>query len=125
MIEWFTWLHIAVALVVGLVAIGLAIAKRGPNDVTVLGLGLVGALVLVELVFGVAGPAMGNPCLGDGLEWWMYLVAAVLIPPAAMIWALVERTRWSNLIIATAALGLAVMVFRMHTIWTLHAPGYA
>jgi len=125
LIEWFTWVHIVVALAVGIAAIGFTIAKKGPNDLTVLGLALVGALVIVELVFGLVGPAMGNPCLGSGLEWWMYLVAALLIPPAAIIWALIERTRWSNLIIATAALGLAVMVFRMHTIWAMHAPGYA
>ncbi len=125
MIDWFTWVHIGIALAVGLVAIGFTLAKRGPNDITVLGLGLVGVLVVVELVFGLAGPAMGNPCVGSGLEWWLYLVSALLIPPAAIGWALVERTRWSNLIIATAALGLAVMVFRMATIWTGHAPGYA
>jgi len=47
------------------------------------------------------------------------------IPPAAIVWGLIEKTRWSNLILATAALGIAVMVFRMHTIWFLHAPGYA
>ncbi len=125
MIEWLTWVQVAVALAVGLLAVGFALARRTPNDITVLGLVLVEVLLLVQLVFALAGPPMGNPVLGNGLEFWMYLVTALIIPPAALIWALVERTRWSNLIIATAALGIAVMVFRMHTIWYLHAPGYA
>ncbi len=125
MIEWFTWVHIAVALVVGIAAIGFALARKGPNDFTVLGLILVEVLLVVELVFAIVAPATGHPMVGNVLEFWMYLITALIIPPIALVWALAERTRWSNLIIATAALGIAVMVFRMHTIWYLHAPGYA
>ncbi|OJX70311.1 MAG: hypothetical protein BGO95_02665 [Micrococcales bacterium 73-13] len=125
MVEWFSWVQIAVALVVGLIAIGMAVAKRGPNDVTVLGLALVELLLVVQLVLAIVAPLTGNPMLGNALEFWMYLVAALIIPPAAIVWGLIEKTRWSNLILATAALGIAVMVFRMHTIWFLHAPGYA
>ena len=125
MIEWLTWVHIVVALAVGVIAIGMCVAKRGPNDLTVLGTVLVEVLVLVQVVIAIVAPLAGNPVVGNGLELWMYLIAALLIPPAAIGWALVERTRWSNLILATAVLGIAVMVFRMHTIWYLHAPGYA
>jgi len=116
-IDWLTWTHIGVALAVGLIAVGFALARRGPNDLTVLGTLLVEALVLVQAVLAIVAPLAGNPVLGNGLELWMYLVAALLIPPAAIGWALVERTRWSNLILATASLGIAVMVFRMNTIW--------
>lgn len=125
MIDWFTWVHIGVSVVVGLLAVGYAVAGRGPNDLTVLGTILVEALLVVEVVFAIAGPVMGNPIHGDGLEFWMYLITALLIPPAAVVWALVERTRWSNLILAVAALSIAVMVFRMHTIWFQSAAGYA
>ena len=125
MIEWFTWVQVGVALVVGVAAVGFALAKKGPNDFTVLGLILVEVLLVVQLVMALVAPATGNQMVGNGLEFWMYLITALIIPAAALIWALAERTRWSNLIIATAALGIAVMVFRMYTIWYLHAPGYA
>ncbi len=125
MIEWFTWVQIAVVLAIGVLAIGFALARKGPNDFTVLGLVLVEVLLLVQIVLAIVGPLNGSPVLGDGLELWMYLITALIIPPAAVVWALIEKTRWSNLIIAVAALGIAVMVFRMHTIWFLHAPGYA
>jgi len=125
MIDWFTWTQVGVGLVLGLLAIGFALAKKQPNDVTVLGLVVVEVLLVVQLVVAIVAPFNGNPMLGNGLEYWMYLVTALLIPPAAIIWALIEKTRWSNLIIAVAALGIAVMVFRMHTIWFTLAPGYA
>ena len=125
MIDWFTWTQVASGLVLGLLAIGFALARKQPNDVTVLGLALIEVLLVVQLVLAIVTPLNGNAMLGNGLEYWMYLVTALLIPPAAMIWALIEKTRWSNLIIAVAALGIAVMVFRMHTIWFTPAPGYA
>jgi hypothetical protein len=122
-IEWFTWVQILVALAVGLLAVGFAVARRGPNDVTVLGLALVEALLLAQLVVAIVQPFAGNPMVGNGLEFWMYLITALVIPPLAIIWGLIEKTRWSNLILATAALGIAVMVFRMYTIWFTHTPG--
>ncbi|HWL01121.1 MAG TPA: hypothetical protein VNQ52_01970 [Microbacteriaceae bacterium] len=125
MIDWFTWVQVGVGLVVGLLAIGFALARKQPNDLTVLGLVLVEVLLVVQVVLAIVTPLNGNAMIGNGLEYWMYLVTALLIPPAAIIWALIEKTRWSNLIIAVAALGVAVMVFRMHTIWFTLAPGYA
>lgn len=125
MVEWFTWVQIAVALAVGLAAIGFALARKGPNDITVLGLAVVEALLIAQLVMAIVGPLAGNPILGSALELWMYLITALVIPPAAIVWGLIEKTRWSNLILAVAAFGIAVMVFRMYTIWHLHAPGYA
>jgi len=71
MVEWFSWVQIAVALVVGLIAIGMAVAKRGPNDVTVLGLALVELLLVVQLVLAIVAPLTGNPMLGNALEFWM------------------------------------------------------
>ncbi len=89
MIEWFTWVQIGVGLAVGLVAIGFALARKGPNDLTVLGLVLIEVLLVVEVVLAIVGPLNGNPILGNGLEFWMYLVTALIIPPAAIIWGLV------------------------------------
>jgi len=125
MIDWFTWVQVGVGLALGLFAVGLALAKKQPNDITVLGLVLVEVLLIVQVVLAIVTPLNGNAILGNGLEFWMYLVTAVIIPPAAIVWALIEKTRWSNLIIAVAALGIAVMIFRMHTIWFTLPPSYA
>lgn len=117
MIEWLMWGEVVLALVVGLLCIGFAIAGKGPNDVTVLGLALVELAVLVQVVVAAIAPAVGNHPTGSLLEFWMYLGTAVIIPPAAIVWGIIERNRWASLILATAALAIAVMLWRMYTIW--------
>jgi hypothetical protein len=51
----------------------------------------------------------------------VYLVSAALLPFAAVAWALLERSRWSTVIMGIAALSIAVMVWRMQVIWTVQA----
>jgi uncharacterized membrane protein YqaE (UPF0057 family) len=46
-------------------------------------------------------------------------VTALLIPPLAVVWALIERTRWSNVVLGIAGFAIAVMVYRMYQIWVL------
>ena len=65
----------------------------------------------------IVAPLAGAGPTGDLLEFWIYLVSAVLIPPAAVVWALVERNRWSTAILGVASLAIAVMLYRMGQIW--------
>lgn len=117
MIEWLVWVQVAVALLVGLACVALALAGKAPNDFAVFSLGLVELLLLVQVVVAIVSPIVGNSPTGDLLEFWIYLVTAVLIPPAATLWALVARSRWSTAILAAAAFAIAIMVWRMAQIW--------
>ena len=119
MIEWFTWLQVAVAIAAGLLCIVLGLAGRVPNDLTNGALALVEVLLVVQLVVAIAAPAFGNVATGSLLEFYTYLVGALLLPPAAILWALLERSRWSTVVLGVAALAVAVMVFRMLQIWTV------
>ncbi len=121
MIEWFALVQVGVAVIVGLVCVVLGLAGRRPSDLTVGGLALVLLLLFAQVVIAVIAPLVGNPPTGSALEFWVYLVSAVLLPPAAVFWALVERSRWSTVIMGIAALAVAVMVWRMQVIWTLPA----
>lgn len=117
MIEWFTWVQVGIASLAALLGFGYAIKKSGPNDYT-LGLSLVvGVLLVVQVVISIVAPFVGNEPTGDLLEYWMYLITAVLMVPAAMIWALVERSSISNMILGVVGVSIAVMVARMHQIW--------
>ncbi|MFT4052470.1 MAG: hypothetical protein QM677_09495 [Microbacterium sp.] len=118
MIEWFAIAQVIVAVVAGLVAIVAGLAGRRPGDVTVGGLALVLVLLLAQVVVAIVAPLAGNPPVGSALEFWVYLVSAVLLVPAAAFWALVERSRWSTVIMGVAVLAVAVMVWRMQVIWT-------
>ena len=117
MIEWFTTVQVVVAVVAGLLCLGLGLAKRQPDDISLGSLVLVEVLLVVQLVIAIVAPFAGNPASGNVPEFYTYLISALLIPPAAAVWALVERTRWSTVVLGVAALAIAVMVYRMNAIW--------
>ncbi|THG35557.1 hypothetical protein E6C70_05815 [Glaciibacter flavus] len=119
MIEWFTWTQVAVASLAGALCVILGLVGRKPNDLTIGSLALVELLLIAQVVVGVVAPFVGNRPSGSLLEFWVYLVSAALLPIAAAGWALVERSRWSTVILGVAALAVAVMVARMWQIWTV------
>ncbi|MDR7185582.1 hypothetical protein J2X85_002616 [Microbacterium trichothecenolyticum] len=119
MILWFTIAQVAVAVAAGLFCVIAGLAGRRPSDWTVGSLALVELLLLVQVVIAIVAPLAGNPPSGSLLEFWVYLVSAVLLPLAAVAWALLERSRWSTVIMGIAALSIAVMVWRMYVIWTV------
>ncbi|MDF2993983.1 MAG: glycogen synthase [Microbacterium sp.] len=119
MILWFTLAQVGVAVLAGLVAIVAGLVGRRPGDVTVGSLALIELLLIVQIVVAVIAPFAGNPPSGSLLEFWTYLVSAALVPVAGAAWALIERSRWSTVIMGVAALAVAVMVWRMHVIWTV------
>ena len=119
MILWFTLVQVGVAVAAGLLCVIAGLAGRRPSDLTVGSLALLELLLIVQIVVAIIAPFVGNPPTGSALEFWVYLVSAVLLPPAAVAWALIERSRWSTVIMGIAALAVAVMVWRMHVIWTM------
>lgn len=119
MILWFTIAQVAVAVLAGVLCLILGLAGRRPSDVSVGALALVELLLVIQVVVAIVAPFAGNPPTGDLLEYWMYLVSAVLLPVAAVAWALVERGRWSVVIMGVVGLSIAVMVWRMQVIWTV------
>ena len=119
MILWFTFVQVGVAVAAGLFCLVAGLAGRRPSDWTVGSLALLELLLLAQIVVAIVAPLVGNTPTGSLLEYWVYLVSAALLPPAAVFWALLERSRWSAVIMGVAALAVAVMVWRMHTIWTI------
>lgn len=119
MIEWFWWLQLAVAVLAGVLCLVMGLAGRLPNDFTLGSTLLVEVLLVVQLVVAIIAPFVGNQPTGSFLEYYVYQVSAILLPPAAVFWALIERNRWSTVILGAACLAIAVMVYRMYQIWTV------
>jgi hypothetical protein len=51
-----------------------------------------------------------------------YLLAILVLIPLAWFWANTERTRWSGVVLAVAALSVAAMTLRLVQLWT-QVPG--
>lgn len=119
MILWFTTVQIVVAVAAGLFCAILGLAGRRPSDFSVGALALVEVLLVVQIITAIISPFAGNPPSGDPLEFWVYLVSAALLPIGGVIWALLERSRWSTVILGVVALAVAIMLWRMQMIWTV------
>lgn len=117
MILWFGVLIIAVALIAAILALIVFAAKKPPNDFTILPAALSAILLLVQIIIMIVAPFVGNPAVGDPLEIWLYLITAFALPIGAAIWALTDRTKWANLVLAVVQLSIAVMTWRMLVLW--------
>lgn len=117
MIEWFTILQVGIAVVAGPLCLLLGLLGRRPSDVSVGATAIVELLLIVQLAVAIVSPLVGNRPSGSLLEYYIYLISALLLPLAAGFWALIERSRWSTVILGVACLSIAVMVYRMHQIW--------
>ncbi|SEC07575.1 hypothetical protein SAMN04489806_2528 [Paramicrobacterium humi] len=118
MIVGYTIAQVAVAVLAGLLCIVVGLAGKKPSDLTMGALALVELLLIAQLVIAIAAPAFGNTSSGSILEFYTYLVSAVVVPPAAAFWALIDRSRWATVILGAGCLTVAVMVYRMQQIWT-------
>lgn len=117
MIEWFTAVQVAVACIAGVLCIVLGLAGRVPSDLTMGAVALVELLLVAQLVVTIVAPPVGNEPTGSLAEFYIYLISALLLPLAGGFWALIERTRWSTVILGAVCLAIAVMLYRMGQIW--------
>jgi hypothetical protein len=115
----FTIAQVIVACIAGLLCVITGLAGRRPNDYTLGSLVVVELLLVANLVIAIIGPAVGNHPTGNIAEFYVYLISALIIPPLAVFWGLIERTRWSTVVLGVAAFAIAVMVFRMEQIWSV------
>jgi hypothetical protein len=118
MFEWAYQLQATFAAVVGIFAIFLGLIRRPPSWWSVGSVAVIEGFLLVQLAVSIALVATGNQAKGDTVEFFGYIITALIVPPAAIAWAVLERTRWSTLVLGVAGLTVAIMLVRMWQIWT-------
>ena len=117
MIEWYTSVAGYGSALIGLAVVILGLVGRKPDDISLGAVVLVEALLIAQIVIAAISPAFGNLPTGSGLEFWVYLITAAVVPPLAVLWGFIERNRWSTVVLGVGALAVAVMLYRMHQIW--------
>jgi hypothetical protein len=116
--EWSYQFQAVFATAVGLFGLTLGLFKRPPSWWSVGAVALIEGLLLVQLAVSIALVSTGAQAVGDTVEFFGYIITALIIPPAAIAWAVLERTRWSTLVLGVAGLTVSVMLVRMWQIWT-------
>jgi hypothetical protein len=103
------------------VALLLGLLQRPPSWWSVGTAIAVEAALIIQLVWSIVLVSSGQSAVGDTLEYFGYIITALLVPPAAVVWAIYERTKWSTLVIGLSSLTVAIMVVRMWQIWSGNA----
>ncbi|MCT2588627.1 hypothetical protein LHJ74_01500 [Streptomyces sp. N2-109] len=82
-----------------------------------IGMGVVTALALVQLVVGTVQLARGEEPADGTVVFVSYLVGILCCMPATGMLSLGERTRWGSLSVVAGAVVLAVLQVRLYDIW--------
>jgi hypothetical protein len=118
-IEWYAIVEVAYAAAAGVLCVVLGLFGTKPGDLSMGAVALLELLLLGQLGIAIGSPFLGNSPTGSLVEFYIYLIVALILPLLAGFWALVERDRWSTVVLGVACLAIAVMVVRMNIIWTV------
>lgn len=74
-------------------------------------------LVLIGLLVGGSIALASTSREVDGVLFVSYLVTVVVIPPAAVLWGIAEKSRWGTGVVVVAMLTTSVLSLRLLSIW--------
>ena len=118
MLDWWYSAQLWYGVAAGLLVVVLGLVGRAPSGFS---LALIAGSefgLLMQLVASVTLLFLGQSAVLDTWEFFGYLLVALFVPVAAVIWALVDRSRWSTVVLGAAMLTVVVMLVRMLQIWT-------
>jgi hypothetical protein len=116
-VDAYFYIVLVVGLLSSIICVTAGILKKAPNDTTILSVAAVELSLLVYLVGSIVRVVGGERIAGEAWEFWGYLGTALLLPLGAVYWSVLERTRWSNFVLAAVGVTALVMAARMNQIW--------
>lgn len=91
--------------------------RNHPADSSIISLALIELYLIGYGIYAGIRQIMGAEILGQAWEFWGYIITALLLPVGVFIWAMVDKTRWSNLVMSFVGLVVFVMIYRLEVIW--------
>lgn len=104
----------ALAVLLGLIA---TVIRRYPDDWALVATAGTELFLIVYAVAAGIRQVGGEMVLGEVWEFWGYLLTALIMPPIAFFWAVSDKSRWANTVLAVSGAITFVMLFRMEQIW--------
>lgn len=118
MLDWWYQAQLWYGVLAGLLVVILGLIGRPPSGFS---LALIAGSefgLLMQLIASITLVILGQSAVLDTWEFFGYLLVALFVPVAAVVWALVDRTRWSTVVLGAGMLTVVVMLVRMLQIWT-------
>ena len=122
MLEPLYYSLLLLTLAVGAAQLLLGFFGRRPGQVEIMMSLAVIAGLAVQLLVSTILAISGERAVISTLEYFCYLLVAIIVKVAAWFWALAEKTKWSTVILGAASLTVAVMLVRMLQIWSGVSP---
>lgn len=91
--------------------------RSHPADSSIISLAVIELYLIVYGVYAVIRQALGETIVGEAWEFWGYVLTALLLPVGVFVWAVIDKTRWSNLVMSFVGLVVFVMIYRLEEIW--------
>lgn len=113
---WF-WTMLVLGGLSFLICLVQFLRGREPDDFSQGSVLVLEAFLVVYLIGSIVMQIVTDGPGGSAVEYYGYLLTAMLIPAGTFIWSLSERTRWSTLMLAVTGPILVVMVQRMNMLW--------
>lgn len=118
MIEFYYIALVWYSVGVGLVLLASGLIGRAPGPISITATAGVEAGLLIQLLLSTILVIFGQRAATDTVEFFGYLIVALIVPLAAGFWALQEKSKYSMMVLGAAALTVAVMLYRMQQLWT-------
>jgi len=118
MLEWWYQAQLWFGVAAGLLLVVMGLIGRKPSGFS---LALVAGSefgLLMQLIASITLVILGERAKIDTWEFFGYLIVALMVPVAAAIWALIDRNRWSTVVMGAGVLTVVVMLVRMQQIWS-------
>lgn len=114
-----------VMFLIGAIVCGLSVlvcwtmtaVRDHPADSSIISLAAIELYLLAYAVYAGIRQLGGASVTGEAWEFWGYILTALLLPVGVFIWAMIDKTRWSNLVMSFVGLVVFVMVYRLEEIW--------
>jgi hypothetical protein len=118
MVEWWYQAQLWFGVVAGLLLVVMGLIGRKPSGFS---LALVAGSefgLLMQLIASITLVILGERAKLDTWEFFGYLIVALMVTVAAAIWAIIDRNRWSTVVMGAGILTVVVMLVRMQQIWS-------
>ena len=118
MLEWWYQAQLWFGVLAGLLLVVMGLIGRKPSGFS---LALIAGSefgLLMQLIASITLVILGERAKLDTWEFFGYLIVALMVPLAAAIWALIDRNRWSTVVMGAGVLTVTVMLVRMQQIWS-------
>lgn len=110
------WVLTGVCVVAALWIVGLLVLDKLANDLLFGLLGLIEIGLVANLVWGIVR-FVREAEQTSAVEYIGYLIGALLILPAAVLWSLAERNRGGTGVLLIGVALVPFMFFRLSEIW--------